>query len=200
MKVGLLQKWLSLFILGLMPSLNGSVEEIVIKWNAFTCDNVCVPGIEMNLNSIKRIDNLKINARSGVAVMTWDPNYPFIYEPFRLAMSAAGVRINDIRLTVKGRITSDSENFYLISNGDLAKFWLIGPIKVQEDRYIPKNIASHAFDAETKMRLYDAQDNGLDVTVTGPLYLPTQYPRTLVAGQIKIDTKHKKMNPAYMRD
>lgn len=180
--------------------LYGDVQEIIIKWNAFTCDNYCVPRIELSLKGIRQVSNLRVNGRSGVATMGWDPNYPFTYDPFNYAMSLAGIRISDIRLKVRGRIASDANDIYLVSNGDMARFLLIGPIRVQEDRYIPKNIASHAFDLSTKMRLYEAQDNNDEVTVIGPLYLPTQYPRTLIAEQIKIDTKGRKMNPAYMRD
>lgn len=197
MKAG---KLLMMFILCYEVLLHGDVQEITIKWNAFTCDNYCVPRIESSLKGIRQINNLHIDGPSGAATMGWDPNYPFAYEPFYYAMSLTGVSINDLRMKVRGRIVSDPNDFYLISSGDLARFLLIGPIRVQKDRYVPKNIASHGFDAATKMQLYHAQDNDLEVTVTGPLYLPTQYPRTLVAEQIKIDTRGRKVNSAYMRD
>lgn len=180
--------------------LQGEVEEVTIRWNAMKCLDICVPGIQRNLSGIREVSNLQINDRSGIAVMRWSPNYPFSYEPFRLAMSAAGIAVLDMRLRVRGTISHDVENFYLTSTGDGARFLILGPILVESARYVPRyNPATHPLTGPVKEQLLEAEQKNDTVVISGPLYLPTQYPRTIMAEQIRILTTDSQMDPRYNR-
>jgi hypothetical protein len=180
--------------------LQAEVEFIQIRWNAFKCLDICTPLIEKNLNAIRNVTNVQINARSGVATMGWSPNYPFSYEPFRLASSAAGIHIDDMRIRIRGTIGHDFDNFYLVSIGDDSRYLLLGPISTVPGRYIPKyNMASYPLSRDTKEQLLEAEKNGLTVVISGPLYLPSRYPHTLIAEQIKINVKESQMDPRFQR-
>lgn len=181
--------------------LQAEVEEITIRWNAMTCLDACIPRLESYLKEIKYISNLQINARSGAAVMGWSPNAPFSFEPFRLASGGAGVYFNDMRLRVRGTIAHDADNFYLVSTGDETHFLIIGPIHVEPGRYVPPyNLASHPLSAQTKAKLFEAEQNNQTVVISGPLYLPQQYPRILIAAQIRVQNKESQMDARYRRD
>jgi hypothetical protein len=193
--------WIGLLALLIFGNfLQAEVEFIEIRWNAFKCLDICTPLIEKNLNAIRDVHNVKINARAGVATMGWSPNYPFSYEPFRLASSAAGIHIDDMRIRVRGTISHDVDNFYLVSSGDDARFLLLGPISTVPGRYIPKyNIASYPLTGDVKEQLLEAEQNRFTVVISGPLYLPSRYPRTLIAAQIKINVKESQMDPRFQR-
>ncbi|MDP3684297.1 MAG: hypothetical protein Q8S01_10230 [Ignavibacteria bacterium] len=188
----------SLFIT--TSNLVAEVEEVILRWNAVLCLETCVPGIERNLAGIRQVSNLQINGRSGIATMGWNPSYPFSYEPFRLAMSAAGIAILDMRLRIRGTITHDSNNVYLISNGDGARFRLLGALVVDQGRYIPRySMETHPLPPSVKAQLLDAELKGYTVIISGPMYLPAQYPLIITAEQIKILSKESEMDPRYRR-
>jgi len=185
--------------LGCAFPLQGEVEEILLTWNAFKCQDVCIPLIERNFGSIREVNNLQINAPSGIAVMGWNPNYPFSYEPFRYAAAAVGININTMRLRVRGMISHDEDNVYLVSNGDDARFLLIGPIHTEPGRYIPNNLVSYPLSSEAKEQLLSAEKNQWTVVVSGPLFFPSHYPRTLITEQIKVNIEQSQMDLRYQR-
>lgn len=193
--------WTSIFsLVAFGQALQAEVEEIVIRWNASTCLETCIPLLGKSLAAIASVNNLQMNGRSGTAVMGWNPNQPFSYEPFRLASSAAGVRILDMRVRVRGTIAHDSDNFYLVSIGDNARFLLIGPIQANGSNYVPYyNLLTHPLTGPVVAKLLEAERNQQTVSISGPLFLPTHYPRTLVAEQIKFNKEASQMDPLYQR-
>lgn len=178
-------------------SLKAEVEEIVMKWNALECLNVCIPTLTEQLQFIPNIDNLQINARAGTAVMRWKPNYFFSYEPFNLATRTVGIRIADFRMRVRGTINHQYDNYYLVSLGDNTSFLLLGPLRAEPGRYtIQHNIANHPLSPELRRKLLTAANNNLVVEIEGPLFEPLRYLLMLVVEQIKFDDKDV-MNPLY---
>lgn len=189
-----------LFVLAIGGWLVAEVEMIEIKWNAFKCIGPCSSLIQQNLNAIRTVSNVQIDAPSGTAVMGWDPNYPFSYEPFRFAAGAVGIKIDEMRIRVRGTITHDADNFYLISNGDGARFLLLGPIVTQPGRYIPRySIYTHPLTGYVKDELLQAERHLLTVLISGPLYLPSYWPRVLIAAQVKIFEEESKMDNRFRR-
>ena len=179
-----------LFLLSVGRTLQGEVEEIQVKWNAFKCLSPCVDSIAQHLKGINTVSDVQINGQMGTAVMKWNQNIPFSYEPFRGAFAAAGgIYIREMRVRVSGKISHDSVNYYLNSSGDHSSFQLIGPIFTEPGRYTPKNIASHPLTPEIKDRLNEAENHNATVVISGPLYLPSHYPRVLLAEDIKIAGK-----------
>jgi hypothetical protein len=168
-------------------NLKGEIQEILIRWNAFKCLNVCVPSIERNLNGIRGVIKPQIDSTSGTAVMGWEPKAPFSYEPFKLASAAVGIRFSEIRIRVRGTIFHDAENFYLISTGDDSRFKLVGPINAPPGQYTPSyNLANNILTPRLKDQLLNAEKEDQELLISGPLYLPNQYPRVLIIEQIKV--------------
>jgi hypothetical protein len=188
------------FLLCAQTSLMAEVEQIIIKWNALTCLSLCPSSIQMNIEGIRQTSNVQVNGFSGVATMGWSANYPFSYEPFRAAFAATGVLIRDMRVRVRGNIRHDADNFYLVSIGDDARFLLIGPLQPQPGRYIPKySLVSYPLSPRIREQLMVAEANNFTVVISGPLFLPEKYPRTLVTEEIRIHAKESMMDPRFMR-
>ena len=176
---------LLLFAIG--NKLFAGVEEVQITWNAFKCLATCAPLIERNLNSIGSVSDVRIDAQSGTAFMKWDSTTPFSYEPFRLAASAAGIRIRQMRIRVSGKITHEADQFYIHSDGDNSRFLLLGPIKTEPGRYIPNyNFETHPLTTQDQQKFFKAELNGSTVVISGPLYIPSYWPRVLITEQVKI--------------
>jgi hypothetical protein len=190
---------LYLFPLFISFTLTAEVEEIVLNWNALRCLEICIPGIERNLRSIREVTHLQINSRSGTAVMGWDPNYPFTFPPFRWAMAGAGITITDMHLRVRGTITHDMDNYYLVSSGDLSRFLLIGPLLFHPARFTPRNIESHPLPPQIKQQLMEIEEKRQTVVIEGPLFFPFEkFPRTLIVEQIRVENESE-MDRRYVR-
>jgi len=169
-----------------ISELKAEIELITISWNAFKCQSTCIQSIEQNFSAIKGIKKLKIDAAAGTADIEWDPTIALDYQPFRYAAAAVGFNIVSMRVRVKGKISHQSGNMYLISDKDQSRFHLVGPIHIEEGRYIPKyNLETHPLPLRTKEQLLDIEREGSAVTISGPLFLPSHYPLTLVTEQIK---------------
>lgn len=182
------KRWLSLLLLCFTctQDLRAEIEEIVVTWNAFKCQDTCVQQIQQQLNSIKGVKKINANPSSGAAVIEWDPNVQLSYEPFRYASSAVGIKIISMRVRVKGKISHDGDNMYVISDKDGTRFHLIGPIHTEPGRYIPKySLDTHPLPDNTKEQLMTLEKAGRSVVISGPLFLPSFYPLTIVTEQIK---------------
>ncbi|MFI0434944.1 MAG: hypothetical protein ACH350_04345 [Parachlamydiaceae bacterium] len=182
-------RWMLFFAAWLIPlqEARGEIEEIQISWNAFKCQHDCIQQINRHVGSIKGVQDLKIEGSSGIANMRWNPLIRLSYEPFRYAAAAVGINIITMRLRVKGTITHDSENIYVISHQDGTRFNLIGPLHIEPGRYIPKyNLATHPLSNEKKEQLLLIEQQGKSVIISGPLFLPSNYPLTLITEQIQV--------------
>lgn len=160
------------------------VENIVIKWDAALCLDVCIPLLERNLRSIKGVTDFTINPMAGAAEIEWDPNVPFSYFPFNTASRATGLRLSDIRVRVRGTVSHDPSNFYLVSLGDGVQFQLVGPGKASFGYTIQANIANHPLPAYRQEQLLDAENRRQIITVEGPLFEPNRYSLMLITEQI----------------
>lgn len=177
----------SCFLFLFIQKSSAEVERIMISWNTIICDGACNQRVKASLQKIKPVIDVQINDNQGVANLLWDSRYPFEYDPFRFAAGEAGIRFNDMRLKVKGKIVSNEKNIFLISDIDSAQFLLIGPTKIDPYRYVvPNNIISHPIPPRMEAQLLNARDLNQTVLVSGPLFLPRSYDRTLIIEQIQI--------------
>lgn len=189
--------WILLIYLFSCSVLSAEIEEIVMKWNALECLDVCIPTLQQQLDNIINVTDLQINPRAGTSVMRWKPNYPFSYEPFNLATRTVGIRIADFRMKVRGTINRQQDNYYLVSIGDNTSFLLLGPIRAEPGRYIIRqNIASHPLSPKLRQQLLLAANNGQIVEIEGPLFEPLRYLLMLIVEQIKFPEEDQ-MNPKY---
>lgn len=175
---------ISAFIIALGPLARAEVEEVTVTWNGFKCQSSCVSQMEQNLKSIPNATNVQVNPQ-GSAIMKWAPNQPFSYEPFRYAAGAIGNRFSSMRIKVKGTITFDGTNFFLISSGDNTQFLLVGPLLTQPGRYAPNNLQTHPITPATQDQLTRLTQSQRKVMISGPLLLPSYYQLALVTENIK---------------
>jgi hypothetical protein len=187
------------YLLFVFSSARADVENVVIKWNAALCLDVCIPLLERNLRGIKGVVDFSINPSAGAAEIQWDPNIPFSYYPFNTASRATGLRLSDIRVRVRGTVSHDSSNFYLISLGDGVQFQLVGPTQAQIGYAITANIATHPLPAYRKDQLLDAENRRQIITVEGPLFEPNRYSLVLIAEQVAIPPPKALQTNYYLR-
>lgn len=178
---------LTLAYLGGSRPLNAEIQQIVMKWNAQLCLNICIPTLQQQLSNIENITDIQINPRAGTAVMRWKPYYPFSYEPFNLATRVVGIRIADFRIKVRGTVIQTEDNFYIVSVGDGTTFLLLGPIQAIPNRYIvQQNIASRPLTPEMRLKLLNAAYTKQIVEIEGPLFEPLRYWLALIVEQLRI--------------
>lgn len=186
-----------LLFLAIESSLIGEIELVQMRWNAFKCLDPCVALVEQNLRAILAASDFQINGVTGTAAMKWDPKTPFSYEPFRLAAGAIGFKIIEMRVRVRGKVTHEGDNVFLISRGDGTRFMLIGPIQTQPGRYTPRyNLAVHPLTPQMKEQLLQVEKDGSEVLLSGPLYLPSHWSHVLIAEQVIVNPDEDKTRPA----
>lgn len=176
-----------IFILSLFHVLQliAEVEEVTITWNGFKCQSVCVGEIKQNFAKIKEVENLKVDP-SGFATMRWNSQSTFSYEPFRYAAGAVGIYIRMMKVRVKGKISQQGENLYLVSDKDQARFFLIGPLKIEQGRYSPSNIDTHPLTASMREQFIEAAKRNQTLVIEGPLLLPSYYPLALIVEKMSV--------------
>jgi hypothetical protein len=173
-------EWSLLSIL-LSFGLMAEIEQITLKWNPAVCSDICSSTLEKNFQTIKGVSNLQLDHKAGTAAMNWASGIPFSYNPFYAALHSQNLRIKDIYLRIRGNITHDTENFYIVSLGDNTRFHLIGPVQEQPGQYvIQANIATHPLSAELREKLSTAEKNKQTITIEGLLFEPTRHVNTLV--------------------
>lgn len=173
----------------------GEVERVAIRWNTVLCNGTCIGRLANSVRSIREISDLRIDEPAGMAEMKWNSSAPFSFEPFRLASGAAGIRFNDIRLRVKGKIDYNGRDFYLISDHDLTSFRLIGPVKTEPGRYtVSNNMESRPVPPDMQELFLHTKATGGTLVISGPLFLPRTYPNVLIAEQIKLPKKDSMRN------
>jgi hypothetical protein len=179
-----------LTLLTIGNTLRAEIEQVEVRWNALKCLDICAPSIERNLKSISSVTSIQINAQSGTAVLGWAPNSPFIFEPFRRAAAAVGIRFNEIRLRIRGTIAHHNNNFYLISNGDNNRYVLVGLPPIQPGRFSPRfNAPIIPLAPEVQKQLLEAERNHYTVLVLGLLSRPDRNSNILMTEKIQMFVK-----------
>jgi hypothetical protein len=169
-----------------------------LRWNAALCLDVCIPLLERQLNSITGVANLTIDPRAGAATLEWKPNVSFNYAPINIATRAAGIRVSDARIRVRGTISHDNANVYISSLGDNTRFNLLGPINPIPGHYIVQsNIASHPLPLKMRDELLLAEAKNQMVTVEGPLFEPLRYVLAIVVEQVQYPEEQEKPRPGH---
>lgn len=184
-----MNKFLTTFLSAIVlstASLQGEIENIIIRWNAQLCLDVCTPNLQTNLQQANGPINIQINPQAGTATMGWNPRVPFSFSPLNTASRMTGIRILDTRLRVKGTVIQQGDSFILVSSGDNTPFPLGGTLNVaQTGNYvIVNNIANYPLSPDMRAQLSDAVKQRQVVTVEGPLFEPTFYTNTLIIAQL----------------
>lgn len=166
-------------------ALQAEIQEIILRWDAATCREECIPYLDSQIKAIPGVSQYEINSKTGVAQISWKPTTEFSYGYFNLASRMAGPRILDFRIKVRGTVLQGENGIFLASLGDNTRFLLIGPLKTDPHQYtINANLANHPLPERWKKRLLESARRQELITVEGTLFEPTRYIATIVVEQI----------------
>lgn len=157
--------------------LHSEIEQIRIKWNSSVCQESCLRKLENQFQSLPELTGMTINGNEGEAILTWKPDAPFSYIPIEVAISRIGFGIDEIQMTIKGKISHERGNPILISSGDNTRFNLLGTPEIKPNRYIEQNSPfNRPLTLEMNSILKDAESNKKVLTISGPLFQPENSP------------------------
>lgn len=160
-----------------MTYLHAGVEEVRIQWTPQLCNDICAKNLDHQFKRIYQLEEATVNRAAGLAILKYKPNSPYNYYDIERAMQMIGLTINDIRVTVTGRIKYSDQEVYLISDGDGSQFTLLSPVAPQPKVSVENwNPDSHRLSLSTRNELIEASKNGTAVTITGPLFEPERSP------------------------
>jgi hypothetical protein len=161
----------------------GEIQQATLSWSPGICKTECIRNLEKELRLIPSVSEVDINQSSGQAGITFKPNTPFTYHPFEEAMKANGLSILSFRLRVKGEISSQGQDFVLISAGDNTAFTLINPIVPERDSYIVQyNIKEKSSKLTPTLikQIEEGRKLNESATIEGPLLFPERSPPLLL--------------------
>lgn len=179
----------------------GEIEKVTAIWSAWhfdlaACKGGCAQIIHQQLMRLPGAAEVLVKEAEGRAEIRWKPGVPFSYGPLDNAMRIAGPAIDTVRLRVRGMITHDARNVFLMSIGDNTRFYLLGPLVPSTTQMvISENVATHPLTVTLRSDLLQAQQNHQVVTIEGPLLLPEQSPPLyLIVERLQI-AKPEKQSP-----
>lgn len=165
--------------------LGAEIQFVQFKWNAAICRDTCIPLLAKQLENMPQILDFQIDAHAGIANVRWRPDAEFSYGYFNFATRAAGVRMADIRVQVRGTIDHYGGDIFIVSLGDDTHFRVIGPLKTEPSRYtIKANLANHPLTPQREEKLIEASRSGEVITIEGPLFEPQNNILTIIAEKI----------------
>jgi hypothetical protein len=154
---------------------------VTLSWKPAACAPTCYPVLERRLGDIPAVAEVKFNYSKAMAELRWKPNQPYDDRLVRTPVAWSGLVLNDVRIRVRGTITHDDKNVYLVSLGDGTKFPLVSPPSPNNLRYVVKNNPStYTLEHDLENELLDAEDNFEIVTIEGTLITPFRPPVHLI--------------------
>ncbi|MCB1114546.1 MAG: hypothetical protein KDK62_07310 [Chlamydiia bacterium] len=172
-----LGKKLFLSLAFILSSLSAEVEQVTLIWQPGLCGSGCVKGLYRELGKIRGIDTIDINEGTGRAYLTWKPDVKFSFQPINVAVRIVGIRVNDIRLKVRGKIHGSAQNLELISEGDKTPFRLLNPIIPQGNRAPElKSTLNRQISPEVAQELLETAKNNQTVLIEGQFFQPYRSP------------------------
>lgn len=172
----------------MLTSLCAEVEQVTLIWQPGLCQGACVRELYRQLGKIRGVKSVDINEGVGRAFITWQPDAPFSFYPINNAVRFVGIRVNDIRLKVRGHITGSAHNLQLISEGDNTSFTLLNPLVPSMDQYSVRNSAyNRQLSPRVADELMETSRKRQIVTVEGQFFEPYRSPpNNLVVERITV--------------
>jgi hypothetical protein len=172
-----------------VTNLAAEVISVRLKWNDVACARDCRNNIQSIIQRVKGVSSLAIDPGFGEATIGWDPNVPFSLDAITTPIRSYGVRLDAINISVRGTISHDSMNVYLVSSGDRVRFLLLGPTRVEApgtNRYVmERSAANHPLGDAMKAQLLDAENKKQVVTVDGQMFNVEQHTLNIVISSVK---------------
>ena len=169
---------LFIFLLSLNPSIaKGEVVKVVVTWSPGFCNPDCANLLKERLQKMTQVQEVNVDANSGVANIKWNPTSSFSYQPIKQNMQMTGIGVNDISISVRGKIVEDGQNAILISDKDKTRFTLVSPLMGDPRKYTTSpNPFFRSLTPELKENLLQEAKQGKIFLVDGSLYQPARSP------------------------
>ncbi len=172
-----MKKLIIFLILISVAPLTGEIQTLEVSWRAETCWESCARSLEKQLDRVGGIQDFSINQPGGFAIINWKPNVPFDLISISNALRMVGLTMEQLKLSVKGKIVSNRSGATLVSSGDGSSFVLISPLTPsmteQVTRFTPQN---RELSADTREKLVEAEAQGQLATIDGVLLRPARLP------------------------
>lgn len=185
-----------IFYFGLLlgSSLAADIQQVTLIWQPGLCGAPCIKNLQTRLTQIPAVAKVDMDQGTGRAIIVWKPDALFSFAPINAAARYVGIRVDDIRLKVRGKIVEEAGQIKLISSGDGTAFVLLNPAIPQKNQYTnTKNPATRKLSPELTAQLLEAKKNGWTVTIEGPFFEPYRSPpNNLVVEQLNVIKPDKK--------
>lgn len=158
-------------------SLSAEVQQVTLIWQPGLCNTKCVELLNKQIAKINGVASVAIDQGQGRAVIVWKNNVPFSFQPLNAAARYVGIRVNDIRLKVQGKLQPYGTQYKLISAGDNTNFILLNPLVPQpRTQVVAYNPSVRQLSPELAATLLDLSKRKQTVTIEGQFYEPYRSP------------------------
>lgn len=158
-------------------AIQAEILDVNITWNSYLCTQSCSEILYRQFQKIRGVEQIRINEAAGTASLIWKPDAPFSYQMVKVPMQMAGVGVNDIRVSVRGRVREQGRQVALISEGDNTRFVLVSPIMPSKRMYTTKpNPYFRELAPNLRDRILRDAEQDKIMVVEGPLYRPARSP------------------------
>lgn len=184
----------SLFFATLCQQLFSEVQQVVlIWWKPGLCGAPCVKNLYKQLGRVPGVATVHIDQAAGRAYLEWKADRTFSFQPLNAAVRYVGIRVDDIRLKVRGHIIQEAAQIKLVSSGDNTSFTLLNPVIPQQHQYVVQwNPAARKLSPSLQKQLLDIAKKGEIVTIEGQFFEPYRSPpNQLVVEQVSIEPGKK---------
>lgn len=184
----------SLFFAILCQQVYGEVQQVIlIWWKPGLCGAPCVKNLYKQLGRVPGVSTVNIDQAAGRAYLEWKPDRTFSFQPLNAAVRYVGIRVDDIRLKVRGHIIQEAAQIKLVSSGDNTSFTLLNPVIPQPRQYVEQwNPAARKLSPSLQAQLLEIAKKGEVVTIEGQFFEPYRSPPNhLVVEQVSTEPGNK---------
>ena len=172
--------------------IQAKIDEVTITWTPQLCLYSCAAELNNRFLKIPGVAEVDLNQPAGRAKLKWEPESPFTYAPINAAMSWIGLSIIELRIKVSGYIVHDEKSVTLVSKPDGTRFVLKSPTNPIYNQYVEQfNIYGYSMNAQMRDELLEAEENKLEVEITGQIFEPERSPPLVLIIERKQIVKKK---------
>lgn len=156
----------------------GEIQSVIVKWRPGFCLKPCEDNLRKKIAAAPQVAESDVPEGASQATIRWKPNMRFSYQTLNFLIKGAGVKADQVFMTVRGNIQHDSRHVYLVSQGDGTRFTLLSPIYVSPDpsqSQTRSNVDSYNLSDKARAELLKNEQEHRLVTVKGLLLDPWRY-------------------------
>ena len=176
MKLPKLYTYFAILALSLLPVLQARAEisEVTLSVDGLGCP-FCVYGLEKKLKKVDGVKDLKIDLKSGMAVMTLEEGATPHLSAFNTAVKKAGFTAGDMKITAVGKVVFKEKRAFLKLRNSDRKYHLFD-----------KGVAhAEGLTQATRARLEDLEKDETLVAITGSVHEHADEPPGLSVDQVE---------------